>query len=334
VSDVQQLTISAADDDIRIDRWFKKHFPQISHGRLQKWLRTGQVRLDGGRVKAASRVREGQIVRVPPLPDSDARPGPPKTRDRARDVPPEWAETLQKSILYRDDEVLIINKPAGLAVQGGSGVREHLDGYLDALRLGAAERPRLVHRLDKETSGVLLLARTAPASRWLTAAFRGRDARKLYWAVVAGVPQPEEGIIDAPLDKFGAGGMEKMHVVDRGEGQRAQSVYRRIAVAGRVASWLAMEPLTGRTHQLRVHAAEVLGTPIIGDGKYGGEGAFIDSDQVAKGMHLHARAIRVRAPGGRFIEAEAPLPPHMASTFAFFGFQSSEADPGFLDYAS
>ena len=331
MSNVQTLTVASSDDNIRIDRWFKKHFPQISHGRLQKWLRTGQVRLDGGRVKAASRVREGQSVRVPPLPDSD---GPaPKRSERSREVAPETSKALRESILYRDDDVIVINKPAGLAVQGGSGVKEHLDGYLDALRLGAPERPRLVHRLDKETSGVLLLARTAQASRWLTAAFRGRDARKLYWAVVAGVPQPEEGIIDAPLDKRGGAGMEKMRVVERGEGQKAQSVYRRIVSAGRVASWVAMEPLTGRTHQLRVHAAEVLGTPIIGDGKYGGEGAFIDSDQVAKGMHLHARAIRVPAPGGRIIEAEAPLPAHMVATFAFFGFQTAEAEPGFLDYA-
>lgn len=325
---VQTLTVTPSDDDLRLDRWFKKHFPEISHGRLQKWLRTGQVRLDGGRAKSGSRVKQGQLVRVPPLGDAkrDARPKKP-----APAVDAGRADDLRSRVIYTDDDVLIIDKPAGLSVQGGSGVSEHLDGYLDELRFGVGERPRLVHRLDKDTSGVLVLARHAKAARWLTAAFRQRDTRKLYWSVVAGVPEMPSGMIDAPLEKRHVGAGEKMVVVERGAGQTAKTGYRIVAQAGNVAAWLAMEPLTGRTHQLRVHAAEVLGTPILGDGKYGGAAAFIDTGADTEGLHLHARGLIIRKPNGMLIEAYAEPPKHVLTTLRYFGFYESQAEAGFIE---
>ena len=328
VSGVQTISVRSADDGVRLDRWFKKHFPDVTNGRLQKWLRTGQVRVDGGRAKTSNRVHAGQIIRVPPVP----MPSNPQERPKitAR-IDEHRAEELRQRILYRDDDMLIIDKPSGLAVQGGSKTTEHLDAYLDELRFDGDERPRLVHRLDKDTSGTLVLARSGKAARWLTAAFRGRETRKLYWAVVVGQPNPSEGLIDTYLDKRRAGGVEKMAIVDKGDGQRAQSVYREIARSGRVAAWLAMEPLTGRTHQLRVHAADVLGTPILGDGKYGGPDAYVEGGGVSRLLHLHARGIRVPRPGRSAVEAFAPLPPHMAETFGFLGFTENEAEPGFLE---
>jgi 23S rRNA pseudouridine955/2504/2580 synthase len=332
VSGVKTIAVESGDAGIRLDRWFKKHYPDLTHGRLQKLLRTGQVRLDGGRAKTGDRVQAGQEVRVPPL--GDGAPGAGREAGRKAKpakIDPRRAEELRRGVLYRDGDLLIIDKPAGLAVQGGSKTDEHLDAYLDELRFGEKERPRLVHRLDKDTSGVLALARNGGAARRLTAAFRGRDARKLYWAVAVGVPGMEQGHIDARLDKRRTGTGERMTLVDDGEGQRAETLYQVIARSGRVASWLAMEPLTGRTHQLRVHAADVLGCPIVGDGKYGGAAAFLQGDGISRGLHLHARGIRLSGAGGKVVEAFAPLPPHMAATFAFLGFHESEAAPGFLD---
>ena len=326
---VRTVTVAADDDDLRLDRWFKKHYPELGHGRLQKLLRTGQIRLDGGRAKAGVRVRQGQSVRVPPMgegePVAEPRAPKPAKLDSNR------AAELQSRVLHRDRDVLIIDKPAGLAVQGGSGLKEHLDAYLDTLRFDAPERPRLVHRIDKDTSGVLVLARSAAAARWLTAAFRRRETRKLYWGVVVGVPSMPEGIIDAPLEKRQGAAGERMETVAAGDGQAAKSVYQVVARAGRIAAWLAMEPLTGRTHQLRVHAADVLETPILGDGKYGGAGAFLESAEVSRKLHLHARGIRFSIPAGGTVEAFAPLPAHMVSTFEFFGFEQNQANNCFLE---
>ncbi len=329
MSAVRTVVVTADDDDIRLDRWFKKHFPDIGHGHLQKLLRTGQVRLDGGRAKAGERVKKGQAVRVPPMPKGAGATE--ERKSKAPSVDPKITADLQGRVLYRDSDVLVMDKPAGLAVQGGTGQAKHLDGYLDALRFDADERPRLVHRLDKDTSGVLVLARNATAARWLTEAFRQRDTRKLYWAVVVGVPKLEKGIIDAPLDKRHAGAGERMELVDPGEGQAATTVYRTLARASRLASWLAMEPLTGRTHQLRVHAADALNTPVLGDGKYGGASAFLDASDLSKKLHLHARSIRIPLRTGRAIEAFAPLPPHMKTTFSFFGFEENQDASKFLE---
>lgn len=316
MSQVTTRIVADGEADLRLDRWFKRHFPWVGHGKLEKLLRTGQVRVDGGRAKASTRLEAGQAVRVPPLgeaPAADAEPArPPKLR-----ADPERIAALQDAVLYKDDAVIVLNKPAGLATQGGTGQTEHLDGLLDHLRFGHPERPRLVHRLDKDTSGVLLLGRTAAATAALAKALRARDAHKLYWALVVGVPQQRMGKISLALSKLPGAAGERM-VADEEDGKNAVTLYRTIETAGKRAAWLAMAPLTGRTHQLRVHCA-ALGTPIAGDGKYGGQEAYLTGG-VSRKLHLHARGIRLPHPGGRgMIEVRAPLPPHMQATWDFLG---------------
>jgi 23S rRNA pseudouridine955/2504/2580 synthase len=318
-SAVVTARVAADEDGLRLDRWFRRRYPDLTHGRLEKLLRTGQVRVDGKRAKSGFRLAAGQAIRVPPLsrgriPARDESSAPERPR---RPVVPEDARMLAERVLYNDDDVIVLDKPAGLAVQGGSGTHRHLDGMLDALRFGA-ERPRLVHRLDRDTSGVLVLARTAHAAAELTAAFRGRDARKVYWAAVVGVPHPLEGRIDLPLAKAGGPKGERVAVADE-SGQRAVTRYRVADRAGKRAAWLVLEPETGRTHQLRVHAA-ALGTPILGDGKYGGRDAFLKGGGISPKLHLHARAIRLPHPRGGQIEVAAPLPAHMVATWRFLGF--------------
>lgn len=327
MSRVNVLTVAADEEGLRLDRWFRRHFPNLTHGRLEKLLRTGQVRVDGGRVKANARLAAGQSVRVPPLPDVAAPAVARSSEKGIAKVNEADAADLRSRVLYRDADVLAIDKPPGLAVQGGTGTARHLDGLLDALKFDAEERPRLVHRLDKDTSGVLLLARHARAARGLGEALRDRAARKVYWAVVVGVPKPARGRIDLPIAKLPGRAGERM-VPDAEHGQKAVTEYRVVERTGSVAAWLAMEPETGRTHQLRVHAM-ALGTPILGDGKYGGQGAFLPGDSVEARLHLHARAIRIPHPVRGLIEVVAPLPPHMAKTFEFLGFDQAQGEPLF-----
>jgi 23S rRNA pseudouridine955/2504/2580 synthase len=234
--------------------------------------------------------------------------------------------TLQKSVLYKDEHVLVIDKQAGLAVQGGTGLSTSVDDLLDALRFDAEERPRLVHRLDRDTSGVLALARNAKAAQRLTETFRHKDARKIYWAVVVGVPEVRGGRIDAPLQKAGGKGAERVHVDE--EGKRAVTEFAVIEKAGKKAAWLALMPVTGRTHQLRAHCV-ALGTPILGDGKYAGAAAFLSKDNLPRQLHLHARRLRLPHPSGKgWIDVTAPLPEHMRRTWSFFGFAAKpERDP-------
>ena len=326
---VRMVDVAADDDGVRLDRWFKKHYPGVSHGRLEKMLRKGQVRVDKGRAKASTRLAEGQTVRVPPLDTADAVRKPPKRQA----VSDKDAAMLRSRVLYRDDHVLIIDKPAGLAVQGGSGTHRHLDGMLDALTFDAMERPRLVHRLDKDTSGTLVLARTARAARDLTQAFKSKTTRKIYWALVAGVPQPPGGRIDMALAKLPGQRGERM-VADPAQGQRAISMFDTVEKIGKQVSWLVMEPLTGRTHQLRVHCADVLETPILGDGKYGGQEAYLDGMAVSKKLHLHARAVRVPSPAGGMAEAVADLPEHMKASWAELGFDLAAAPDPFADWGA
>jgi 23S rRNA pseudouridine955/2504/2580 synthase len=327
MSGVQTVTVVSEDADIRIDRWFKRHFPALGHGRLEKLLRTGQVRLDGKRVEAGEHVAAGQQIRVPPLPAApppDAKPGRPE---------PSAADTqfLQERVLFRNDELIVIDKPAELAVQGGTGTKRHLDGLLDALRFDAKERPRLVHRLDKDTSGVLVLARNASAAARLAEAFRGKTVRKVYWAIVVGAPKPRQGKIDQPLAKH-AGPEGERVAADNEEGDRALTFYRTVARAGDRFAWVALEPVTGRTHQLRVHCL-TLGTPILGDGKYGGAAAHPDTIPSAKKLHLHARAIALPLQSGKILTVTAPLPPHMRGSWEFFGFEDSDERDPFADLA-
>ena len=321
---VQSLTVKADEAGLRLDRWLKKRFPDVGHGRVQKWLRTGQVRLDGRRAKANVRLVVGQRVRVPPVGDAPA--GKPAASKLA--VSDADARDLKSRVLHRDNHVIVIDKPAGLAVQGGPGIRRHLDAMLEALRFDADQRPRLVHRLDRDTSGVLVLARTADAASKLAAAFRSKDARKLYWAVVVGVPRPAEGTVDLALAKKPGRWGERVGTDDGGK--PAITRYRVIDRAGHAAAWVAFEPLTGRTHQLRVHAT-ALGTPVLGDGKYGGRGAFLEGENIAKQLHLHARAIRMPHPAGGVLAAEAPLPPHMRATFKVLGFDEKCQAERFAD---
>ena len=322
MSSVQIIAVTAAEAQIRLDRWFKRHFPTLAHGRLEKLLRTGQIRLDGRRAEAGGGVAAGQVVRVPPLGEA----APAERPAQPAPIRPSDAAMVRNAVLHRDEEVIVIDKPAGLAVQGGTGTERHLDGLLEALRFDAAERPRLVHRLDKDTSGVLVLARSAAAAAALAAAFRGKTVRKAYWALTVGVPKPRQGRIDRPLAKLMGSGGERV-VADDEDGKRAISFYRTIAHAGSKIAWLALEPLTGRTHQLRAHMAAI-GTPILGDGKYGAALAHPAGVPNARRLHLHARAIVFPHPGGKTLTVTAPLPPHLRDTWAFFGFaESDERDP-------
>jgi 23S rRNA pseudouridine955/2504/2580 synthase len=307
--------VSAAEAELRLDRWFKRHFPSLTHGRLEKLLRTGQIRVDGKRVKASLRLAAGQVIRVPPLGEPVPLPSKAGQPPRPRPEDDRLIEDLRRRILHRDRETLVIDKPAGLAVQGGTATDQHLDRLLDGLRFDAPERPRLVHRLDRDTSGVLVLARSAAAAAWLAAAFRRKETRKIYWAAVVGLPKPSEGRIDLALSKQGGGHGERVHPDE--EGQRAVTFYRVVEHAARRAAWLALIPVTGRTHQLRAHCV-ALGTPILGDGKYGGGEAFLAG--LPRQLHLHARNIRLLRPTGGVLEATASLPAHMITTWRFFGF--------------
>ena len=320
MSSLETIPVAAGEAGLRLDRWFKRRYPGLSHSRLERLLRTGQVRLDGKRAKAGARLAAGQRVRVPPLDDESLALAPPRLH-----IADAAADHLRSRVLYRDDEVIVIDKPAGLAVQGGSKTVRHLDAMLDALCFGARERPRLVHRLDKHTSGVLVLARGAASAAWLAAAFRSRSVHKLYWALVAGVPRPARGVVELALAKQPGRAGER--VVVEAAGREAATSYAVIEAAGRRAAWLALAPRSGRTHQLRVHC-RALGTPVLGDGKYGGTAAFVRGADLGRGLHLHARAIRLALPGGGEIEATAPLPAHMRQSFRFFGFDlDTDGDP-------
>lgn len=345
MSDVKLLTVSAEDGEQRLDRWLKRRFPQVTQGAVEKMCRTGQIRVDGGRVKASSRVAPGMVVRVPPLPKGEA-PAPAIVKFSR--VPDSDAEMIQQAVIYRDDHIIALNKPAGLPSQGGSGLTDrHVDGLAEALRFGLVEKPKLVHRLDKDTSGVLLLARTNKAARMLSEAFRSRTTRKIYWAVVAGVPTPRKGTIRFGLVKApgrgGAGEGEKMLCIhpakiNETEGaKRATTDYAVLENLGGRAAWVALVPVTGRTHQLRAHMAE-LGHPIVGDGKYGGSGQENLGDgwgaqlggEISRKLHLHARSISFDHPvTGARLTLTAPLPPHMAKTWKTLGWDPADvpADP-------
>ena len=319
-------TVSDDEADIRLDRWFRRHFPGLTQGAIQKLCRTGQIRVDGHRAEAATRLSTGQAIRIPPLP---AAPAPAVPRP---EVDPLAARDLQKLVLYRDDSVLVINKPHGMPVQGGPGITHHLDALLDALRFGSNERPRLVHRLDRDTSGVLLLARTPGSAAKLAALFRSRDVEKTYWAVVARRPIPSEGRIDLPLKRIGGARGERTAPAERDDKEAARAItdYRTLDHAGQKLAWLELQPLTGRTHQLRVHCV-ALGAPILGDVKYARpdqNNAFAATvEGLSSELHLHARALRLPHPAGGTLLVEADLPPHMLQTFRTLGFHAPPARP-------
>lgn len=313
---VATLRVTAEEDGLRLDRWFRRHYPTVPHSRIEKWVRSGQIRIDGDRAKSGSRVRSGQVIRVPP---HRSRPGDEQRRVEQRYTEKEFEE-IRESVLYEDERIIVINKPAGLAVQGGSGIHHHLDGMLDALRT-EGERPRLVHRLDKATSGVMVLAKTVSVAAELAQLFRTRSVRKLYWALVVGVPDRNAGVINLPLRKVATGGVSP----DPLEGKAAVTRYRVIEQARGRTAWLALEPLTGRTHQLRAHCA-TLGTPILGDSRYGGRVAFACGNRSRLDLHLHAREVRLPSASGKTIAVEAPLPRALQETWRRFGFDISFAE--------
>ncbi len=336
MSGVQTLTVAAEEGEQRLDRWLRRRFPQLGQGMIEKMCRKGELRLDGGRVKASDRVRPGQVVRVPPLPEA-----PPPAAPLREEIADADAAMIRAAVLWQDAHVIALNKPPGLPSQGGSGLgSRHVDGLTGALTFGYKERPVLVHRLDRDTSGVMLLARTPRVARRLAAAFRDRETRKIYWAAVAGVPSPAMATIRYGLVKAGgrgAGGEgEKMRCIDPGEvarvpgAKRATTDYAVLERLGSRAAWVALVPVTGRTHQLRAHMAEI-GHPIVGDGKYGGSGqenlgsgwGAQLGGEISRKLHLHARSIRFVHPvTGETVTVTAPLPEHMARSFAAFDWQA------------
>lgn len=318
---VRQFTVEPDDDGIRLDRWFKRHLPQVGFAMVGKWARTGQVRVDGKRVKPDDRLSAGQVLRVPPGGDA------PQKR-KVRPLTEAQIAEAEAMVIHRTDAALVLNKPPGLATQGGTKTAHHVDGLLDAFAGEDEPRPRLVHRLDKDTSGVLLIARTPGSAAFFSKRFSGRSAKKVYWALVVGVPEVAEGLIDAPLAKQPGTGGEKMHV-DLEGGQAAKTKYRVVDRAGNRAAWLELEPLTGRTHQLRVHC-EAIGHPIVGDGKYGGQASFL-TGSISRKMHLHARRLIIDAPndgngrGGK-LDVTADLPEHFAASMEQLGFDPAQSD--------
>jgi len=345
---------------MRLDRWFKAHYPGLSFAHLQKLLRSGQVRVDGGRVKTNVRLEPGQAVRVPPLSRISTPRGPapvgaepddaaPRARGDAgragQEAAPEHrrfdaagalrpssdAEALRAMKLYEDDQVMVLNKPAGLAVQGGSGLTRHVDAMLEALRDRKGQKPRLVHRLDRDTSGVLVVAKTRLAAQKLTASFRTRSTRKIYWALVMGVPKPKQGRISTWLAKEGTPDGDRMRIAHHGSdnASHAVSLYSVIETAGQKLTWLSMRPVTGRTHQLRAHAAHI-GHPIIGDPKYfEAEDSWDFPGGIQKKLHLHARRIVIPHPSGDgVLDVTAPLPPHMQQSWNLLGFDATLGDVG------
>ncbi len=315
-SAVTTRTVEEGEDGMRLDRWFKTHYAGLPHSRLEKLLRTGQVRVDGGRAKAATRLTAGQTIRVPPLPMEApaARPGP-KALSKAERA------FLASITLYEDDDLLVLNKPPGLAVQGGTKTTQHLDRLLEAMGDSPKTRPRLVHRLDRDTSGVLVVAKKREIAAKLGRAFQTRSVRKIYWALVKGVPKPPQGKIDAALVKAAGPEGDRVRKARPGEQEVAQSAVTYYAVvdrAGQTASFVSLKPVTGRQHQLRAHMA-MIGHPILGDEKYHGDRDLPEG--IDNKLHLHARRITFPHPTGEgVVDVTAPLPEHMRKSFELFGF--------------
>ncbi|MFN3892857.1 MAG: pseudouridine synthase [Beijerinckiaceae bacterium] len=352
---VQTIAITADEDGMRLDRWFRRRWPAMGLSHLNKICRKGEVRVDGKRVEASDRLKAGNVVRVPPLKIDVEAPAV----KRAPAASPQDAKFIRDITLYEDRKLMVLNKPWGLAVQGGSGTTRHIDGMLQAMTEEMGERPVLVHRLDRDTSGVLLIAKTRKMAADLGEIFRSRQARKIYWAIVEGVPKPPQGRISLFLAKGAAMGddrsrgrrrdrdfsdapvridPEKMRVAKHGE-QDAQHSVTFYATVDKVAprlAWLSMKPITGRTHQLRAHA-EAIGHPIIGDPKYHGDMAPNDPrrtdpmraipPEVERKLHLLARRLVLPNPSGGVLDVTAPLPPHMKKTFGLFGFDETQYDP-------
>jgi 23S rRNA pseudouridine955/2504/2580 synthase len=316
MGEVRLLGVGEGEDGIRLDRWLRRRWPHLGQTMIHKLARGGQLRVDGARVKADTRLAAGAQVRVPPLPEEPSL--------QAKEaITPRDAAFARGLVLYEDDHVLILNKPAGLAVQGGTKTLRHIDRLLGAWGEGAG-RPRLIHRLDRDTSGVLILGKTADAAGRLSDAFARRRARKVYWALVEGNPHPSRGTVDLPLAKLGMDDRERMAPVAANDprGKPAVTDYVTVARAGSRAAWLALSPLTGRTHQLRAHMLAI-GRPILGDPKYNSPSSLELSGQLK--LQLHARRLTLPHPASGVIDIEAPLSDELREGFARFGFEPGEA---------
>jgi len=320
---VQNVTIGADENGMRVDRFLQVQFPTLSFARIQRVIRKGEVRVNGKRVDAGSRLEAGQNVRIPPL-RLEASPAA-----ALGDADGDNTRHLLKSItLYEDDDVLVLNKPLGLAVQGGSGTTRHIDGMLEVLRDAQGQRPRLVHRLDKDTAGCLLVAKTRMAAAALAKSFRSRSARKIYWALVAGVPKPHQGRISTFLAKEQRDEDSVMRIARHGEegASHAVTYYAVVETAGPALAWLSLKPMTGRTHQLRAHMTHI-GHPIVGDSKYFARENWQLPGGMQNRLHLLARRIAVPHPRGGVIDVTAPLPQHMQQSWNLLGLDAKRYDP-------
>ncbi len=324
---VETVAVSENDGTARIDRWLRRRYPHLTQGQIEKLIRTGQVRVDGARVKASDRVSPGQSVRIPPLPDPSERPAP-------GGISQKDAAFVRSLVLHRDDDVIVLNKPPGLAVQGGAKTTRHLDALLEGLRFDAEKKPKLIHRLDRDTSGCLVLARHPRAAAFLGEAFRDRDTDKIYWAIVAGSPRPKVGEIRGWMRKApGARDADRemmVQAVQTEEGAvHAVTQYAVIAEAAQRAAWVSLRPVTGRTHQLRFHMAEI-GHAIAGDPKYKCDRPTPNGLQGA--LHLHARALRLPHPSGGELNVTAALAPHMRAAFDLLGFDERDGRDPFAPF--
>ena len=309
MSGVTNVFIKPEDDDMRLNRWFLKYYPGLSLGRLQKLLRTKQIKDDGARAEANTRLRAGQEIRLPPLDN--------EKKDVVHDsVSATDAKYISDMVIYKDDNIIVLNKPSGLAVQGGTNTSRHVDGMLDALRFGLEEKPRLVHRIDKDTSGILVLARHRKIADILTKAFREHTIHKTYLALTKGVPAQTEGEIKAPLEKI------EGRVQALASGKPAVTVYKVIDNVGNRFALIAANPLTGRTHQIRVHL-EYVGAPIWGDDKYFGE-TREKSILLAKKLHLHAYKIDLSSVYGKKMVVKADLPDYFKDSLNTLGLDFRE----------
>ncbi|WP_020185761.1 RluA family pseudouridine synthase [Methylopila sp. 73B] len=331
---VQAIPVRDAEEGLRLDRWFKERFPALAFGHLQKLCRTGQIRVDGARAKTATRLSAGMVVRVPPLKDesegAEDEEGVAAPAVRKPSASDKDAEFLRSITLYEDREVLVLNKPFGLAVQGGSGTVRHVDGMLAALTDRSGQKPRLVHRIDKDTAGVLVTAKTRLAASELARTFRSRAARKVYWALAPGVPRVKQGRISTYLAKGEGDGPEgeRMQVASHGDAgaSHALTYYAVVDQVGQKMAWLSLKPVTGRTHQLRAHCAHI-GHPIVGDPKYFNIENWELPGGIQNRLHLLARRLVIPLPSGDMLDVSAPLPPHMQQSWNLLGFDASEYDP-------
>lgn len=335
MSGVTHIEVPDIDHGRRLDRFLREYYPHLTQGRIEKLLRKGEIRVDGSRVKSSHRLQRDTTIRMPPVPDEFPEPNEAKPKAKAKPKTSEAdARYLRNLIVYEDYDVIVIDKPPGIPVQGGTGQTRHIDGMLPSIARDG-EVPRLVHRIDKDTSGLLVLARTAVAARALAGAFRSKAARKTYWAAVIGVPKPRQGTIKAALIKAPGSHGEKMTAIDprsmdeNPDAKRAVTDYAVVDTAATRASWLVLRPVTGRTHQLRVHT-QLIDCPMIGDGKYGPSGEDAErrvGGAISRKLHLHARRIRLPHPDGSgMLDVRAELPDHMRHSWELFGW-----DPDMMD---